>query len=207
MQQHWETVYRSKNPAEVSWYCPHLETSIAMIERASAGNRAASVVDIGGGASTLVDDLLALGYQDITVLDISDAALNVAQERLGEMGKCVRWMGANLLECDLPEKSFDIWHDRAVFHFLTEPADRLAYVRQARYSLRPGGHLIVATFGPEGPNRCSGLDTVRYDSTSLVAEFGPQFRLVESATELHNTPFGAIQQFLYCHLVLSQSSS
>lgn len=174
-----------------------------MIERAAAGNHAASIMDAGGGASTLVDDLLALGYQGITVLDISEAALNVAQERLGEMGNCVRWIGADLLACDLRAESFDIWHDRAVFHFLTEPADRLTYVRQVQRSLRPGGHLIVATFGPEGPNRCSGLHTMRYDSTSLLAEFGPQFQLLESSTELHSTPFGSIQQFLYCHLVLS----
>lgn len=201
-QQHWETVYRTKTPDEVSWYCPHLESSIAMIERAARENRGASIVDVGGGASTLVDDLLARGYGRITVLDIAEGALQAAKHRVGNAPVGVQWVCADVLNCELPAQSFDIWHDRAVFHFLTEPRKRFMYVRQLERLLRSGGHVIMATFGPDGPKRCSGLETARYDAESLAAQLGSRFEIVESATELHTTPSGAIQQFLYCHFVL-----
>ena len=194
---HWNTVYRTKAPDAVSWYRAHLERSLALIKRA-APDLSASIIDIGGGESTLVDDLLARGYRAITVLDISPAAIEVARQRLGAQAQHVTWLAADITETDLPKERYDVWHDRAVFHFLTKPEQRDAYVRQVRHSMKPGGHVIVATFGPEGPEKCSGLDVVRYDADSLHGAFGSSFRLVEHATELHETPFGTTQQFLYC---------
>ncbi len=202
MQEHWESVYRSKRPDQVSWFRPHLDASLAMIERASGGDRAAEIIDVGGGAATLADDLVQAGYRGITVLDISETALNVAKLRLAESSKAIRWVCASVLDCDLPARSLDVWHDRAVFHFLTDPADRQRYVHKVCHLMRPGGHVIVATFGPEGPTRCSGLDTVRYDASALHEQFGTGFELVESSIEVHNTPSGTAQQFIYCHLVL-----
>ena len=195
-KQHWETVYRTKAADAVSWYRPHLDTSLALIERA-APDRNAAVLDVGGGASTLVDDLLARGYRDLSVLDISAAALNVARERLGEAADKVTWLAANLLDAPLPQARYDLWHDRAVFHFLTEAEQRAHYLRQLTHALKPGGHAVLATFGPQGPLKCSGLDTVRYDAGELARALGDGFTLVDSALEAHATPFGATQQFLY----------
>src|SRR3990172_6048722 len=194
---HWDTVYRTKEPDAVSWYRAHLERSLALIKRA-APDLSASIIDIGGGESTLVDDLLAGGYRAITVLDISPAAIEVAKRRLGGLAQHVAWLVADITETDLPKERYDVWHDRAVFHLLTRLEQRDAYVRQVRHSMKPGGHVIVATFGPEGPEKCSGLDVVRHDADALHGAFGPRFRLVEHATELHQTPFGTTQQFLYC---------
>ena len=202
MQHHWETVYRSRDPHQVSWFRPHLEISLAMIERAAGGDRQARIMDVGGGASTLVDDLLQEGYRNITVLDLSQTALDIAKARLAVRGEHVRWVCGNLLDCPLPNQSIDIWHDRAVFHFLTDPADRISYVRRVRETVRPGGHVILATFGAEGPVRCSGLDTCRFDAASLKAQFGEDFELIESALDMHQTPAGGAQQFQYCHCVL-----
>jgi len=196
-QTHWEQVYRSKTPDAVSWYRPHLEKSLVLIRR-SASDLSAAIIDVGGGESTLVDDLLADGYRDVTVLDISPTAIETAGKRLGSNADYVIWLAADITEVDLPEHRYDVWHDRAVFHFLTEPGQRAAYVRQVARSVKPGGHVIVATFGPEGPQKCSGLDVVRYDADALHDEFGVDFQLVESMTELHETPFGTTQQFVYC---------
>lgn len=201
-QEHWESVYRQKAADEVSWYRAHLETSLGFMERAAAGNRSAAIADIGGGASTLVDDLVERGYGDITVLDISQRALSVARTRLGKRAERVRWVCADVTDFALAPRSVDVWHDRAVFHFLTDAEKRRDYVRAVLHALRPGGHVIVSTFGPEGPLRCSGLETVRYDAEHLHAEFGSRFALVESAEELHETPFGTRQQFLYCHCLV-----
>jgi len=197
MRRHWDRVYTTKAPDAVSWYQPHLARSLELIARA-APDSAAAIIDVGGGESTLVDDLLDRGYRDVTVLDISEAAIEVAKQRLGERARAVSWLAADITEVALPERRYDVWHDRAVFHFLTEASQRVAYVRQVKRAMRPQGHVIVATFGPEGPTQCSGLDVVRYDADALHDEFGPQFRLVEHATELHRTPAGATQQFLYC---------
>lgn len=196
-QAHWEHVYQTKAADAVSWYRPHLERSLELIRR-SAPDFSAAVIDVGGGESTLVDDLLAAGYRDVTVLDISVTALEVAQRRLGSNGQCVTWLAADITDIELPEHRYDVWHDRAVFHFLTDTAQRAAYVRQVARSVRPGGYVIVATFGPEGPQKCSGLDVVRYDAGALHDEFGAEFRLLDSTTELHQTPFGVTQQFVYC---------
>jgi len=194
---HWDTVYRTKAPDAVSWYRPHLETSIDLIQRV-APDLTASIVDVGGGESTLVDDLLAKGYRSVSVLDISPTAIDVARHRIGDLAQKVTWIVGDITQVVLPAQCYDVWHDRAVFHFLTAQDERTAYVRRVADSMKPGGHVIVATFGPEGPTKCSGLDVVRYDAESLHAQFGRHFRLVESATELHKTPFGTTQQFLYC---------
>jgi SAM-dependent methyltransferase len=194
---HWEQVYATKDPRQVSWFRPHLERSLELVRRA-APDRRASIVDVGAGASTLVDDLLRLGYANITVLEISQTALDALQARVGEAGATVKWICGDVTETVLPEASFDVWHDRAVFHFLTEAGQRRAYVEQVKRALKPGGSLIVSTFGPSGPERCSGLATMRYDASSIGSEFGDRFRLVESSLELHETPSGAEQQFLSC---------
>ncbi len=196
-KSHWDAVYSKKAPDAVSWYHPHLETSLALIARAAA-HPSASIIDVGGGASTLVDDLLARGYRNITILDVSQTAIDVAQKRLGVAADRVHWLVADITQTQLEPLAYDVWHDRAVFHFLTSPEQRLAYVRNVARSVKPGGHVIVSTFGPEGPVKCSGLDVIRYDANGLHNEFGTRFRLVESSVEQHQTPFGTTQQFLYC---------
>jgi 2-polyprenyl-3-methyl-5-hydroxy-6-metoxy-1,4-benzoquinol methylase len=195
---YWEKIYRTKAPETVSWYRSHLETSLNLIERA-AGGHSASIIDVGGGESTLVDDLLTRGYQHITVLDVSQTAVDVTKKRLGLAADRVQWLVADITEARLELGAYDVWHDRAVFHFLTASKDRAAYVRQVAHAVKPGGHVIVSTFGPEGPTKCSGLDVIRYDAESLHDQFGVRFRLVESSKELHRTPFGTIQQFLFCY--------
>ncbi len=200
-QAHWDKIYTEKAPDQVSWYRPHLEASLALIEQVCAGP-AASIIDVGAGESTLVDDLLARGYSNLTVLDISQAAIAASRKRLGDAAKSVRWFAADVTQAELEVSSYDVWHDRAVFHFLTRAADRRAYVRQVMRAVKHGGHVIVSAFGPEGPTRCSGLEVVRYDAESLHREFGAGFRLISSSRELHETPFGTTQQFLYCHCIL-----
>lgn len=194
---HWEKVYQTKAPDAVSWYRPHLERSLDFIGRA-APDRSAAIIDVGGGESTLVDDLLAGGFTDVTVLDISQTAIDVAKKRLGAAADKVTWLVGDITAVALPEQRFDVWHDRAVFHFLTDPEQRAAYVRQVARALKPGAHVIIATFGPEGPLQCSGLDVARYDAGSLHDEFGASFQLVKSNLELHKTPTEKNQQFLYC---------
>lgn len=194
---HWENVYQTKAVDEVSWYRPHLETSLRLIEYA-APDRDSAIIDVGGGEATLVDDLVGRGYRHVTVLDISPAAIEVAKGRLGPAGASVHWITGDITAVDLEAARYDVWHDRAVFHFLTSADDRAAYVRQVARSVRLGGHVIVATFGLDGPDKCSGLDVVRYDAENLHGEFGPKFRLLDSVTELHETPWGTPQRFVYC---------
>ena len=158
----------------------------------------ASIIDVGGGESTLVDDLLSRGYCSITVLDVSPTAINVTKKRLGSASEHIKWLVADVAKAELSPNAYDVWHDRAVFHFLTAMDERMAYVRQVANAVKPGGHVLVSTFGPEGPTKCSGLDVVRYDAESLHKEFGVRFRLLDSSKELHRTPFGTIQQFLPC---------
>jgi 2-polyprenyl-3-methyl-5-hydroxy-6-metoxy-1,4-benzoquinol methylase len=196
---YWETVYTNKASDALSWYRPHLETSLALIELATCGRKSASIIDVGGGESTLVDDLLARGYRDITVLDISPLAVKVTKDRLGQAAEQVRWITADITQMQGRPSSYDVWHDRAVFHFLTTADQRAAYVRNVANMVRLGGHVIVSTFGPEGPSKCSGLDVMRYDADSLHNQFGVRFRKIESSEELHRTPTGSIQQFLYCY--------
>lgn len=197
-ENHWERIYTEKAPDAVSWYRPHLERSLNLIEQ-FAPKRSATIIDVGGGESTLVDDLLGRGYQNLTVLDISRTAVDVSRARLGAESERVTWLVADIAKVELGVSAYDVWHDRAVFHFLTAESDRVAYVRQVARAVRRGGHVIVSTFGPEGPMKCSGLDVVRYDAESLHREFGGHFQLLQSSKELHHTPFGTVQQFLYCH--------
>jgi SAM-dependent methyltransferase len=194
---HWENVYRTKSPDEVSWYRPHLENSLELIRRAAPGIDA-RIIDVGAGEATLVDDLIKLGYRNLYALDISSTAFDVSKARLGASANRAQWLVGDVLTIALEKHGFDVWHDRAVFHFLTQPADRAAYVRQVKYAVKPGGHVVVAAFGPEGPTRCSGLEVVRYDSETLHDEFGSAFQLVEHRLELHETPMGTSQQFTYC---------
>lgn len=195
---HWEKVYTTKAPDAVSWYRKHLETSLALIGRAAEA-RSASIIDVGGGESTLVDDLLLRGYLNLTVLDISQSAIDHTKSRLGSAAKQVHWLVADVTKIELRPGAYDLWHDRAVFHFLTDREQRVAYVRQVARCVRPGGHIIISTFGPEGPAKCSGLDVIRYNAESLHGEFGARFRLIESSQALHHTPVGTAQQFLYCY--------
>lgn len=196
-KQHWDTVYGSKAPDTVSWYTPHLETSLNLIHQASTDKRTA-IIDIGGGESTLVDDLLFEGYKDVSVLDISQKAIDVARARIGKQANKVYWYCADITQATLPQGYFDVWHDRAVFHFLIGEAQRVRYVEQVMRSVKHGGYVIMSTFGPEGPEKCSDLDVIRYDSVNLHAQFGKTFKLINSSTELHQTPMGTTQQFLYC---------
>lgn len=192
-KSHWDRVYRTKRPDEVSWYRPHLDVSLRLIHEV-APNRSAAIIDVGGGESTLIDDLLAWGYRGLTVLDVSATALAVAKDRIGGVESSVHWLCGDVTTFPLGQHKYDVWHDRAVFHFLTDRNDRAAYVRQVAHAVKPGGHVIVATFGA-GPVKCSGLDVVRYDSDSLNKEFGPSFKLAKHLTELHRTPANAVQQF------------
>lgn len=197
-KRHWEQVYSSKPSDAVSWFQEHAEQSLRLIHNTNLG-KGAAIIDVGGGASTLVDDLAAEGYTDLTVLDLSAAALAVARERLGKRAQAVHWLEGDVTQVEFPVHRFDIWHDRAVFHFLTEPAERHAYVEQVMRAVRPGGHVIVATFAEDGPDKCSGLPVMRYQPDSLHAEFGEAFLLVEHEKEAHHTPFGSVQQFVYCY--------
>ena len=197
VETHWETVFSTKTPDTVSWYRPHLEVSLDLIERRTP-ERSASIIDVGAGESTLVDDLLGRGYQQLTVLDVSTTAIEATKQRLGRSAEFVHWMLGDITQISLPPQSFDVWHDRAVFHFLTDLKQREAYVRSVLNAVRPGGHVIVSTFGPEGPTKCSGLEVMRYDAEALHREFGGRFRIEEHAEELHRTPWGATQQFVYC---------
>jgi SAM-dependent methyltransferase len=204
-KEHWDRIYQTKRPTEVSWYRPHLDTSLSLIERA-APDRAAAIIDVGGGESTLVDDLVARGYLDLTVLDISATAIARTRARLAGAAARVQWICADATEVQLRETRYDLWHDRAVFHFLTDPAARAAYVRQVVRSVRVDGHVIVGTFGPNGPLQCSGLDVVRYDATGIHGAFGARFELVDHLEEMHRTPLGREQQFVWCYCRVKQPS-
>lgn len=198
-KSHWEHVYSSRPTDRVSWFQKHALRSLQLIQDTGAP-RSAAIIDVGGGASTLVDDLVQGGYSDITVLDLSGAALATAKARLGERAAAaVEWIEADITTATLPQARFDIWHDRAVFHFLTDPADRQAYVRTVLRAVRPGGHVIVATFAEDGPTECSGLPVMRYRPDELHAQFGEPFVLLRHDKEAHQTPFGTVQQFVYCY--------
>ncbi len=192
-KRHWETVYGNKTAEETSWYQLFPRLSLSMIARAGVG-RDAALVDIGGGASLLVDHLLDQGYRDLTVLDISAAALAQASSRLGQRAKRITWVEADVTVYE-PSRQFDLWHDRAAFHFLTEAKDRKRYMTVLRKALAPGGQAIVATFAPGGPQKCSGLDIVQYDAGKLGDELGPEFTLQEQHQERHETPAGREQLF------------
>jgi SAM-dependent methyltransferase len=195
---HWEHIYESRAPTQVSWYQEHARFSLEYIRKTGI-QKTDAIIDVGGGASRLVDDLVADGYRQISVLDISAAALQLARKRLGTYAAAVTWMEADITQADLPAQAYDLWHDRAVFHFLTQAIDRQRYVETVRHAVRVGGHIILATFAPDGPERCSGLDVVRYSPESLHHEFGADFEMVDSTRETHHTPFGTEQTFIYCY--------
>jgi len=194
-KEHWNEVYQTNPPDDVSWYQARPELSLALIAATGAA-KDAGVIDIGGGASTLTDCLLADGYSSLAVLDLSGAALGHARARLGELATVVEWFEADVTSFRSPRR-FAVWHDRAAFHFLTDPADRRGYVSTLLRALQPGGHVIIATFAMDGPPKCSGLEVVRYDKASIVAELGPAFVLRESRRETHTTPWQTEQRFIY----------
>jgi ubiquinone/menaquinone biosynthesis C-methylase UbiE len=196
-KEHWEDIFKKKLQTEVSWYQSELRQSIELVDRAQVSSEA-PVIDIGGGDSTLVDDLLKRGYERITVLDISSGALKRAKQRLGERGETVRWIESDVTRVELPETYYDLWHDRAVFHFLTDPDDRRAYTKVLSHALKPQGHVIIATFASDGPEKCSGLPTMRYNPHELNRELGEEYVLVDTKRENHMTPGGAEQRFVYC---------
>jgi len=195
-REHWEGRYRSGAPEKLGWYRPRLDTSLELIRWISP-SRDARLVDIGGGASTLIDDLLAEDLDSVTVLDVSPAAMAIARDRLGPLADRVDWLDGNILSVDLAPHSFDIWHDRAAFHFLVEEGERHQYLRQLTSALGPGGHVVIGTFSPAAPAKCSGLPIQRYTLEQLAATFVPGFRLVESREEAHRTPGGTAQPYVY----------
>jgi 2-polyprenyl-3-methyl-5-hydroxy-6-metoxy-1,4-benzoquinol methylase len=192
---HWDEVYSTGSAADVSWYQDNPALSLALI-REVGPEEGGRIIDVGGGASVLVDRLLGLSFEGVAVLDISEDALDRAKTRLARRAEGVEWIVADVTEIQ-EIGTADVWHDRAVFHFLTDPADRARYRDLAARTVRPGGHLIVATFADDGPSRCSGLDVRRYDARALAAELGEQFTLVKDAAETHRTPWGAPQSFVY----------
>jgi len=194
-QSHWQTVYLTKGEQQVSWSQADPQPSLRLIE-SFAGSRDAAIVDVGGGASRLVDALLKDGFHALAVLDISDAALASARERLGEAGKSVRWIVGDATIWQ-PEQAFDVWHDRAAFHFLVDEADRASYLDRLHRGVRAGGHAVIATFALDGPEKCSGLPVQRYDPASLGRTIGPAFELIAQEPHRHVTPWGATQSFQF----------
>lgn len=195
---HWENVYSTRPTDGVGWFQPRAEQSLRLIADTGVA-LSASIIDVGGGASTLVDDLLQAGYTNLSVLDLSAAALAASRRRLGAPGDAVQWIEADITAAALPTHAYDVWHDRAVFHFLTSREARQAYVDAVLRAVKPGGHVIVATFAEDGPSECSGLPVVRYSPDGLHAEFGAPFTLLRHEKEAHRTPFGTLQQFVYCY--------
>ncbi len=195
-QAHWDTVYSSKSIEAVSWFQKESAVSLSLMMRAGC-TPSWHVLDVGGGASTLVDQCLDRGVRQMSVLDISAVALDVARGRLGARADSVQWLVGDITQLALPEASYDMWHDRAVFHFLTEPAQQQAYVTQAQRAIKPGGHLLIATFAIDGPVQCSDLPVVRYEPEQLVQTMGPDFALKATERENHVTPMGREQRFVY----------
>lgn len=192
---HWENVYTTKGEKEVSWFQESPAPSLELMALAGLSSDAA-IVDIGGGASRLVDALVERKFGQITVLDLSAAALDAAKERLGDRGAGVEWVVADVTSWE-PSQIYDLWHDRAAFHFLTDTSDRSAYVRHLKKAVRSGGHVIIGTFAPDGPERCSGLPILRYDAGTLGAVLGGDFELTDSRRHDHITPWGAVQRFQF----------
>ncbi len=195
-EEHWNRVYRTRLSNEVSWFQPEPTRSLELITEAGALPDSA-IVDIGGGDSTLVDALLARGFRQVTVLDVAAAALERARARLGPAADSVTWRVADVTSAELPPAAYDLWHDRAVFHFLVDAEERRQYVNAAANALRTGGTLIISTFALDGPTRCSGLDVQRYDADGLAQEFGARFELVKQLPHLHHTPSGGEQRFTF----------
>lgn len=205
-QSHWEKIYATRDPSAVSWYQPHLNISLQLIGRAGI-LPTDGIIDVGGGSSTLVDDLLDRGFRNLSVLDISSRAIVISRRRLGPRADLVHWIRDDALNAPLPVGDYRLWHDRAVFHFLTHPTSRRAYIEQVRRALMPGGFALIATFSLEGPTTCSGLQVCRYSAETLAGEFGNDFRIVESRPEDHMTPSSIKQAFVYCLLAFEEKRS
>lgn len=203
-KQHWENVYTQKSADAVSWFQPQATQSLNIIQRLRL-DQSAHIIDVGGGASILVDDLSDLNYQNLSVLDLSSAALQVAQKRLGDTAQKIHWIEGDVTRISLPKHSVDVWHDRAVFHFLTNETDRRRYVDTVLTCVKPGGYVIVATFAEDGPEQCSGLPVQRYSASALHDEFGSPFDLMGHEKESHQTPFGTTQNFVYCYCRLAHN--
>jgi 2-polyprenyl-3-methyl-5-hydroxy-6-metoxy-1,4-benzoquinol methylase len=195
---HWQNIYQTKESSQVSWYQLHPTLSLQYIQNTGV-SKTGHIIDIGGGASTLVDHLLNNNFQNITVLDISAEALGIAKQRLGQRAGLVTWVESDITQVTLPHQKYDVWHDRAVFHFLTKQEDRTRYVQAVKEAVKTGGHIIVAAFANDGPEKCSGLEVARYNPKSLLVEFGAGFELLDSTHEEHHTPFGTEQKFIYCY--------
>ncbi len=196
MNDHWAGVYASKSPTDVSWYQPSAARSLRLLRDVTRVTD--RVIDVGGGASTFADGLLSAGFRDVEVLDVAAEGLKHARARLGAAADDVRWTVADVLTHRFEPSSIDVWHDRAVFHFLVEPSARTRYLEQVRHAVRPGGVVLVATFAEDGPPRCSGLPVARYSAEALHGEFGAEFALLQTERETHLTPWGAEQSFTYC---------
>jgi SAM-dependent methyltransferase len=196
-KDHWEQVYSTRLIQKLGWYEPHLQTSLSWIKGLNLAV-GAPVIDVGGGASTLVDDLLEEGYRSITVLDISEKAVSTVRARLGKRAELATWLEGDITSIDLPKHHFELWHDRAVFHFFTEQKQQRKYRENILNALKPGGHLIVGTFAPEAPAKCSGLPVQRYSPEQLENALGGEFELKRHHKELHITPGGVEQMYLYC---------
>ena len=196
---HWQHIYQDKKALEVSWYQETPELSLTLINDAQIASNE-PIIDVGGGASVLVDHLIDRGFTNLAVLDISGNALLSAKNRLGESAKHIDWFEADITEFSAPHR-FSLWHDRAVFHFLTDPSDRKRYIRTLKKSLRPGGHLIIAAFSIGGPDKCSGLEIVQYNAEKLLAELGDGFDLREERHEIHLTPTNKQQKFGYFRFI------
>jgi 2-polyprenyl-3-methyl-5-hydroxy-6-metoxy-1,4-benzoquinol methylase len=197
-QRHWENVYTTKDEKEASWFEESPAISLALI-RSIGLNTGSSIIDIGGGASRLVDALIDEGFEAVTVLDLSEKAITIAKARLGALGTRVQWVVADVTKWE-PSETYDVWHDRAALHFLTEPKDRVAYAERVHSAVRPGGHVIIGTFAPDGPERCSGLQVVRHEM------LGSEFDLIESRPYSHRTPTGATQRFQFSRFRCAMTS-
>jgi len=203
-QRHWENVYTTKDEKEVSWFEESPTISLALI-RSTGLNTGSSIIDIGGGASGLVDALIDEGFEAVTVLDLSEKAITIAKARLVALDTRVKWVVADVTKWE-PSETYDVWHDRAALHFLTEPKDRVAYAERVHSAVRLGGHVIIGTFAPDGPERCSGLQVVRHDAASLSEMLGSEFDLIESRPYSHRTPTGATQRFQFSRLRRAMTS-
>jgi len=205
MQNHWQDIYATKGESQTSWFRPHLDTSLRLID--SLGLPASkAIIDVGAGRSTLVDDLIKKGFRDVTALDISPAALSQSRRRMELAGDLVRWINADVFAANLPSTRFDVWHDRAVFHFLVSEDEQARYAALAARCVREGGHLVIGTFALDGPDRCSDLPVCRYDAAGLAARF-PDFTLVADAREEHRTPGGSTQPFTYVLLRKNEAAA
>lgn len=194
-KSHWEGIYQENKPNEVSWFQPKMAISLDLIKSVET-RKDARIIDIGGGASTLVESLLADGYKNLSVLDISGSALAKIKDRLKERTNQIEWFETSILDF-ASSKKFDLWHDRAVFHFLVNSRDRAIYLENLKSCLNPNGHFIVATFAIDGPLKCSGLEVVRYDENLMKKEVGKDFELIKSCNEIHKTPWDTEQKFTY----------